>query len=67
VLRIADGLDRSHYGVVRDVEVNRRADRLTLNLRTEGDDAQLETWEARNRAGLLGRVLGCEVDIRVVN
>jgi len=67
ILRVADGLDRSHYGVVRDLDVSRRADRLVIQLRTEGDDAQLEIWEARNRAGLLGRVLGCEVDFRVAS
>jgi exopolyphosphatase / guanosine-5'-triphosphate,3'-diphosphate pyrophosphatase len=65
ILRIADGLDRSHYGVVRDLDVTRRAERLTIHLHTQNDDAQLEIWEARSRAGLLGRVLGCEVDFRV--
>jgi len=65
ILRVADGLDRSHYGVVHDVDVSRRSGRLMIHLRTEGDDAQLEIWEARSRSGLLGRVLGCEVDFRV--
>lgn len=65
VLRIADGLDRSHYGVVRNVDASRRSERLVIQLRTDGEDAQLEIWEARSRAGLLGRVLGCEIDFRV--
>jgi exopolyphosphatase / guanosine-5'-triphosphate,3'-diphosphate pyrophosphatase len=65
ILRVADGLDRSHYGVVRDLDVSRRADRLNIVLHTQNDDAQLEIWEARNRSGLLGRVLGCEVDFKV--
>jgi len=66
LLRIADGLDRSHYGVVRDVTVARRGDRVTLQLQTEGDDAELEIWEARSRAELLEKVLGQDVEFRVV-
>jgi len=66
LLRIADGLDRSHYGVVRDVTVARRGDRVTLQLLTQGDDAELEVWEARSRAELLEKVLGQDVEFRVV-
>ncbi|MBP1686681.1 MAG: putative Exopolyphosphatase [Deltaproteobacteria bacterium] len=66
ILRIADGLDRSHYGVVREVTVVRRGDRLILQLASEGDDAELEIWEARRRAGLLEEVLGCAIDFEVV-
>ncbi|MFI5395894.1 MAG: HD domain-containing protein [Candidatus Binatia bacterium] len=66
LLRIADGLDRSHYSVVRGVTVVRRSERLILQLSTEGDDAELEIWEARRRAGLLGEVLGLDIDFQVV-
>jgi len=66
VLRIADGLDRSHYGVVRDVVALRRGDRLLCQVETDGDDAELELWEARRRASLLGEVLGVDVDFQVV-
>jgi exopolyphosphatase/guanosine-5'-triphosphate,3'-diphosphate pyrophosphatase len=65
VLRVGDALDRSHYGVVRDVTVVRRTDRVTLQLNTAGD-AQLELWEARQRVGLLEEVLGLDVEFRVV-
>lgn len=64
VLRIADALDRSHYGVVRDVTVLRRSPRLLLQLAT-GGDAQLELWEARQRSGLLQDVLKRDVELRV--
>jgi exopolyphosphatase/guanosine-5'-triphosphate,3'-diphosphate pyrophosphatase len=66
VLRIADGLDRSHYGIVHDVAVLRRDDRLTLQLHTTGDDVALEVWEARRRAGLLEEVLGAQADFQIV-
>ncbi len=65
ILRIADGLDRSHYGVVRDVTVARRGEKLVLQLRTDGDDAELEIWEARRRAELIEKLLRQEVDFRV--
>jgi exopolyphosphatase/guanosine-5'-triphosphate,3'-diphosphate pyrophosphatase len=64
VLRIADALDRTHYGVVRDITVSRRGSRATLVLDTAGD-AQLELWEAKQRAGLLADVLGLDVEFRV--
>ena len=66
ILRIADGLDRSHYGVVRDVTVARRNGRMTLQLTTEGEDAEFEIWEARRRRELLEKLLGVDVDFRVV-
>jgi exopolyphosphatase/guanosine-5'-triphosphate,3'-diphosphate pyrophosphatase len=65
ILRLADSLDRSHYGVVRDVVVIRRGDRLVVQLHTEGDDAELEIWEARRRVGLLEEILGLDVDLQV--
>jgi exopolyphosphatase/guanosine-5'-triphosphate,3'-diphosphate pyrophosphatase len=66
LLRIADGLDRTHYGVVRNVRVLRRGRRLLLQLDTQGDDAELEIWESRRRANLLRDVLGTEVDFQVM-
>lgn len=65
LLRVADGLDRSHYGVVKDVVAQRRGSRLTLLLHTAGDDAALEVWEAERRTGLLAAELGVDVTLQV--
>jgi exopolyphosphatase/guanosine-5'-triphosphate,3'-diphosphate pyrophosphatase len=65
LLRIADGLDRSHFAVVRDVRIMRRGRRLTLRLRTDGADAALEIWETSRRANLLEKLLEVEVAFRV--
>ena len=65
LLRVADGLDRSHYGVVKDIAVQRRGDKLTLLLHTAGDDAALEVWEAERRTGLLAEELGVDVVLQV--
>lgn len=65
ILRVADGLDRSHYGVVRSVNLARSGGRLILQLQTEGDDAELEIWESRRRADLLQDVLGVQIDFQL--
>jgi len=64
ILRLAEGLDRSHYGAVRDIRVRGRGRQVTLELLTQGD-AALEVWEARRRTELLGKLLGAEVALRV--
>jgi exopolyphosphatase/guanosine-5'-triphosphate,3'-diphosphate pyrophosphatase len=56
ILRIAEGLDRSHYQLVRSVEVRRR-DRAWLLRAVTRRDAQLEIWAAERRTALLERLL----------
>jgi exopolyphosphatase/guanosine-5'-triphosphate,3'-diphosphate pyrophosphatase len=65
ILRLAEGLDRSQYGVVQDVKVRRRSGRVLLELLTHGLDAQLEVWEAGRRSELLEKLLGAPVGFRV--
>jgi exopolyphosphatase/guanosine-5'-triphosphate,3'-diphosphate pyrophosphatase len=65
ILRLAEGLDRSQYGVVQDVKVRNRGGRCLLELATGGLDAELEVWEAGRRADLLERLLGGPVALRV--
>jgi len=57
LVRLAEGLDRSHTQVVRGVTVTSRKDSLTLRLKTVGD-AELEMWAAGRHAAPLGEVLG---------
>ena len=64
ILRLAEGLDRSHFGVVSDAKVRSRGGRLVVDLVTGGLDAQLEVWEAGRRAELLEELLGLPVAIR---
>ncbi len=59
MLRIADGLDRSHFSVVQDLEVQLGKPVLIL-VRTSGDP-ELELWAARNRADLFEKVFNCAV------
>jgi len=62
ILRIAEGLDRSHYQLVRELAVRRRGRRVTLALTTR-PGARLEVWAARDRADLLEKLLGGPVRV----
>jgi exopolyphosphatase/guanosine-5'-triphosphate,3'-diphosphate pyrophosphatase len=55
ILRVADGLDRTHTQRVTavGVETGRRTMRLVL---AAASDPQVERWEAERKAGLFGRV-----------
>lgn len=61
LLRLAEGLDRSHYGAVLDVKVRGRGRRVVVELQTSGAEVALELWEARRRTDLLEKLLGTEV------
>jgi exopolyphosphatase / guanosine-5'-triphosphate,3'-diphosphate pyrophosphatase len=65
MLRIAEGLDRSHYQLVKSLQIRRGPKSLTISAATRGD-AQLEHWAAQERAGLLSRLVGMPVRIRRV-
>jgi exopolyphosphatase/guanosine-5'-triphosphate,3'-diphosphate pyrophosphatase len=54
LLRIADGLDRTHFSVVRTLDVRLGAT-VTITVHVTGD-AELETWAAAVRADLFERV-----------
>jgi exopolyphosphatase/guanosine-5'-triphosphate,3'-diphosphate pyrophosphatase len=54
LLRIADGLDRTHFSVVRTVTV-KAGKTMTIEATVAGD-AQMELWAAKNRADLFQQV-----------
>lgn len=62
LLRIADGLDRSHAGVVNDLRcrVNGRKVRVLLSARA---DAALEIWGAQRKNTLFEKLTGKELTI----
>lgn len=57
VLRIADGLDRSHFGVVKSVSCSIRPGRVIFKLSTD-KDAELEMWQAKERSDLFEHLYG---------
>jgi exopolyphosphatase/guanosine-5'-triphosphate,3'-diphosphate pyrophosphatase len=62
IMRIADGLDRSHYQNVRSINVVKTSDKITIELYTE-EDPQLEIWGAMRKNLLLEEVTGKTVEI----
>src|SRR5262245_59316317 len=65
LLRLAEGLDRSHFGAVLDVKVKGRGRRVVLELQASGAEASLDLWEAKRRTELLEKLLGAEVALTV--
>ena len=57
LMRIAEGLDRSHYQLIKDLKVTRRGERWMIRV-TARRDAQLELWAARRRTELLAEQIG---------
>jgi exopolyphosphatase/guanosine-5'-triphosphate,3'-diphosphate pyrophosphatase len=60
ILRVADGLDRSHTQQVRRVEVTLHGKRLLVSL-DSATDAREDVKGSRAKAELLEEVLGCSV------
>jgi exopolyphosphatase/guanosine-5'-triphosphate,3'-diphosphate pyrophosphatase len=64
IMRIAEGLDRSHYQLVRALRVVKRGEGYSLFVRTRRD-ANLELWAARRRVRALEKLLGGTVRVSV--
>jgi exopolyphosphatase/pppGpp-phosphohydrolase len=60
ILRVADGLDRSHQNLVCGVRCRAAPGRLRVQYEVEGP-AEMEYDAATEKADLLASVLGCEV------
>lgn len=54
ILRIGDGLDRSHFSVIQSIRCDVTPNAMDLVL-TATDDAALEIWAARERSDLLAQ------------
>jgi len=62
ILRIADGLDRSHYQNVRHIELEQDSDTITVKILTESDP-ELEIWGAKRKSYLFEEVTGKKLEI----
>ncbi|MFP5379622.1 MAG: HD domain-containing protein [Vicinamibacteria bacterium] len=63
-LRLAESLDRSRHGAVRDVELRPNGRQAVLRVDALGD-AELEVWAAQRQLGPLEEVLGQPVTLDV--
>jgi exopolyphosphatase/guanosine-5'-triphosphate,3'-diphosphate pyrophosphatase len=64
LLRLAEGLDRSHAQVVGTLNVAPEDDRLRIRLTSTGD-SELERWAAERHARPLAALLGIPVEFEV--
>jgi exopolyphosphatase/guanosine-5'-triphosphate,3'-diphosphate pyrophosphatase len=62
ILRVADGLDRSHSDAVDVVAATVRADRVELAI-GGSDDTDLERWGVRRKRALFEKVFGLPVEL----
>ncbi|MDR9366447.1 MAG: Ppx/GppA phosphatase family protein [Balneolaceae bacterium] len=63
IMRIADGLDRSHYQNVQGMTIEKTADQVIINIKTESDP-QLEIWGAMRKNALFEEVTGRTLKIQ---
>ena len=66
ILRVADGLDRSHYQNVQQLEIDNRKDKVYFYLNTMADP-ELEIWGADRKSELFEKVTGKKLEIYAVN
>jgi exopolyphosphatase / guanosine-5'-triphosphate,3'-diphosphate pyrophosphatase len=64
LLRVADALDRTHFGVVRSAGASLSPGRLLIAVEAGADNPELELWAAERRADLLARLLDRPVVLR---
>lgn len=62
LLQVADGLDRSHGGPVRDVHVYASRDAVEVVVEAD-DDIDLELWGLRRKRDLFERVFDCRLEV----
>lgn len=65
ILRVADGLDRSHYQNVRQLEIIDKEDKIIFLITTESDP-ELEIWGAMRKSHLFEKVTGKKLEIYTV-
>ena len=57
ILRVADALDRSHFGVVKKIDVTYSPGRLEIEVGSAREKADLELWTCERRTDLLAKLL----------
>ena len=62
LLRVADGLDRTHSASVDSLGVHWAHERLHIVVRQEAD-SPADLWGGQRKGDLLAEVLGMEVDV----
>jgi len=64
ILRVADGLDRTHFGIVTDVHVSYTPGKMFLDVDSGSERADLELWTCEKRVDLLAKLLDRRIILR---
>ncbi|HVN28142.1 MAG TPA: Ppx/GppA phosphatase family protein [Candidatus Binataceae bacterium] len=64
ILRVADGLDRTHFGVVKNVHLSYAPGKLYLDIDSGSERADLELWTSERRIELLAKLLDRRIVLR---
>lgn len=62
LLRVADGLDRSHYQNVQNLEININKEIISLFITTHSDP-ELEIWGTLQKGELLAKITGKKLEV----
>ena len=62
LLRVADGLDRSHYQNVQKLEIDNNKESINLHITTHSDP-ELEIWATLRKGGLLEKLTGKKLKV----
>ena len=62
ILRVADGLDRSHYQNVQKLEINNKEETIELLITTHSDP-ELEIWGTLRKGDLLEKLTGKKLKV----
>ena len=60
LVRLADGLDRTHDGRVKDISIRARKDRVEMRV-SAAKDLELELWAVRQKAALFREAFGVDL------
>lgn len=61
ILRIADGLDRSHTSSITEINIEQEENRIIFNITGNAENIELEIWGANSKKKLFEEVFGVEV------
>ncbi len=66
ILRLADGLDRSHFSVVESLECRVTPGKIVVRVKAS-KDAELEIWQAKQRAGWFEKIAQRRIIVELLN
>jgi exopolyphosphatase/guanosine-5'-triphosphate,3'-diphosphate pyrophosphatase len=64
ILRVADGLDRTHFGMVKGVHLSYAPGKLYIDVDSGSERADLELWTCEKRVDLLAKLLDRRIVLR---